>query len=167
MLRIEQFNEASILPLEEVEPEIAVIIRREYEREAVQEIGNQLLSAASSGEGLDELLAANELEWNEQEGVERSSNAANRQVIEEAFSLPEPEEGDTQLSGITLTNGTFVLLELTDVTQGSLASLSEEERNSMRVSMANDFGRNDFNAYLGTLRENADIQTNLAPVDEI
>lgn len=167
VLRIEQFNESSILPLEEVEPEIAVTIRREYEREAVQEIGNQLLSAASTGEGLDELLAANELEWIEQQAVERDSNTANRQVIEEAFTLPEPEDGETQLSGITLPNGTFVLLELTDVTQGSLASLSEEERAEMRVSMANDFGRNDFNAYLGTLRANADIQTNLAPVDDI
>lgn len=167
VLRIEQFNEASILPLEEVEPEIAVTIRREYEREAVQEIGNQLLSAASTGEGLDELLAANELEWIEQQAVERNSSTANRQVIEEAFTLPEPEDGETQLSGITLPNGTFVLLELIDVTQGSLASLSEEERAEMRVSMANDFGRNDFNAYLGTLRANADIQTNLAPVDDI
>lgn len=167
VLRIEQFNESSILPLEEVEPEIAVTIRREYEREAVQEIGNQLLSAASSGTGLEELLAANELEWIEQAAVERSSTVANRQVIEEAFSLPEPVEGDTQLSGITLVNGTFVMLELTGVTEGSLASLSEEERSSMRVSMANDFGRNDFNAYLGTLRENADIQTNLAPLDDI
>jgi len=167
VLRIEQFNEASILPLEEVEPEIAVILRREYEREAVQEIGNQLLTAASTGEGLDDLLAANELEWIEQEAVERSSNAANRQIVEEAFALPEPEAGDVQLSGITLANGTFVLLELTDVTQGSLASLSEEEISSMRASMSNDFGRNDFNAYLGTLRNNADIQTNLAAVDEI
>ena len=166
VLRVEQFNEASILPLEEVQPEIAVILRTEMEREAVQEIGNQLLTAASSGEGLDELLAANDLAWIDQNGVARTSTTANREIIEEAFSLPEPEEGDSQLSGITLVNGTFVLLELTGVTEGSLASLSDEERESLRASMANDFGRNDFNAYLGTLRSNADIQTSLASAEE-
>jgi peptidyl-prolyl cis-trans isomerase D len=165
VLRVEQFNESTILPLEEVEPEIAVILRRQYEREAVQEIGEQLLAAATSGEGLDELLAANSLSWIEQTGVERNSAAANREIIQEVFSLPEPAPGASELSGVTLANGTFVLLELNAVTQGSLASLSEEERANMRASMADDFGRNDFNAYLGTLRANADIQTNLVSAD--
>lgn len=166
VLRVEQFNEASILPLEEVEPEIAVILRTQKEREAVQEIGNELLVAASSGQGLDELLASNQLEWIDQQAVARTATSANREIIEEAFSLPEPDQGETETSGITLANGTFVLLQLTGVTQGSLASLSDEERSSLRLSMANDFGRNDFNAYLGTLRSNADIQTNLASAEE-
>ncbi len=166
VLRVAEFNESSILPLEEVEPEIAVLLRRQYEREAVQEIGGQLLAAASTGEGLDELLAEHSLSWIEQTGVERNSTAANREIITEAFALPEPGAGDTELSGITLVNGTFVLLELSGVTQGSLATLSEEERATMRATMADDFGRNDFNAYLGTLRNSADIQMNLASAED-
>jgi len=166
VLRVQEFFEASILPLEEVEPEIAVNLRTQMEREAVQEIGNLLLVAASSGEGMDDLLTEHELEWIELADVTRDSIVANREVIDEAFALPEPATDDVELSGITLANGTFVLLELNAVTQGSLASLSDEERDNMRSSMATDFGRNDFNAYLGTLRGNADIQINLASAEE-
>ena len=162
VLRVNQFNEATIPPLEEVEPEIAVLLRTQMEREAVQEIGNELMAAASSGEGLDELLAEYELEWIEQEAVTRTSATANRDIINEVFALPRPQgAGDSQLSSLTLPNGTFVLMELTAVTRGSLAAMSEEEITNMRLSMAEDLGSNDFNGYLTTLRSNADIQTSI------
>ena len=61
VLRIQEFNEAAVPTLEEVQPEIAVIIRTEMEREEVQKVGKNLLDAAERGEGLDELLNANEL----------------------------------------------------------------------------------------------------------
>ncbi len=159
VLRVEQFNESSILPLEEVEPEIAVNLRTEMEREAVQEIGNELMVAASSGEGLEELLAQYELEWISQEDVLRSSTVANQSLISEVFSLPDPATRDSNpLSSLTLPNGTFVMLELTEVTPGSLDSMTAEEREAMRLTMANDLGSADFSGYLATLRSNADIQ---------
>lgn len=159
VLRVQEFHEASVPPLEEVQAEIAVLLRTQMEREAVQELGNEIMNAASTGEGLDELLAENDLQWTEQEGVQRTSSVANRDIINEAFALPDPASGEQAMSSITLPNGTFVLIELTAVTPGDLDSLSEDERATMRLSMASDFGSSDFNAYLATLRGNADIQT--------
>jgi len=68
VLRVEQFNEARPLPLEDVQAEIAVILRTEMEREAVQELGEELLIAVESGNGLDELMAENGLQWVEANG---------------------------------------------------------------------------------------------------
>jgi len=162
VLRVNQFNEAMVPPLEEVEPEIAVLLRTQMEREAVQEVGNELMVAAASGDGLDELLAESDLQWIEQEAATRTSATANRDIINEVFSLPSPQgPEDSQLSSLTLPNGTFVLIELTDVTPGSLDSMSEEEITNMRLSMSEDLGSNDFNGYLTTLRGNADIQSSV------
>lgn len=166
VLRVNQFNEATIPPLEEVEPEIAVLLRAQMEREAVQEIGNELMAAAAAGEGLDELLAEYELQWINQEAVSRTSATANRDIINEAFALPRPQgPEDTQLSSLTLPNGTFVLVELTAVTPGSLESMSEDELTTMRRNLSEDLGSNDFSGYLATLRSNADIQSSVASED--
>ena len=40
VLRLAQFNDSSLLPLEEVAAEISVILRTEKEREAVAELGS-------------------------------------------------------------------------------------------------------------------------------
>ncbi len=166
VLRVNQFNEATIPPLEEVEPEIAVLLRTQMEREAVQEIGDQLMVAASSGAELEPLLEEYQLQWIDQQAVSRTSATANRDIINEAFSLPRPQgPDDNQLSSLTLPNGTFVLIELTAVTPGSLDSMSEEEITNMRLSMSEDLGSNDFTGYLSTWRENADIQTSIGSDD--
>ena len=166
VLRVNQFNEATIPPLEEVEPEIAVLLRTQMEREAVQEIGDQLMVAASSGAELEPLLEEYQLQWIDQQAVSRTSATANRDIINEAFSLPRPQgPDDNQLSSLTLPNGTFVLIELTAVTPGSLDSMSEEEITNMRLSMSEDLGSNDFTGYLSTRRENADIQTSIGSDD--
>ncbi|MEX2470515.1 MAG: SurA N-terminal domain-containing protein [Pseudohongiellaceae bacterium] len=157
VLRVAEYNEATVPPLAEVRPQIAVLLRAEMEREAVQELGNELLSRVQAGEDVDEFIVEHELEWISREDVSRNATVANREVINTAFSLPIPE-GEPERSTLTLPNGTFVLVELTEVTPGSLLALSDEERLAIKNRMADDLGNSDFDAYLGTLRSRADIE---------
>ena len=109
VVRVTEFNEAAVLPLEEVQPEIAVILRTEMERQAIQDLGNQLAEAADAGEGLEELLTENELEWIEETEINRDAFTVNREVLDAVFALQRPQ-GEPELASITLSNGTFVLV---------------------------------------------------------
>mgnify|MGYP003299566865 CR=1 FL=1 len=160
VVRVTQFNEAAVLPLEEVQPEIAVIVRTEMERQAVQDLGNQLAEAADAGEGLEELLAENELEWIEETEINRDAFTVNREVLDAVFALQRPQ-GEPELASITLSNGTFVLVELNQVNEGTIDSIPEEERKEIVELITTDLGNSEFQAYLNTLRENSDIQANL------
>ncbi|MDP6416793.1 MAG: peptidyl-prolyl cis-trans isomerase, partial [Gammaproteobacteria bacterium] len=161
VLRVQEFNEANVRPLEEVEPEIAVLLRTIMERDAVQSLGEQLMLAAESGAGLDVLLQENELEWISQDAVERNATTVNRQILNEVFGMRRPEN-DSELASLTLDNGTFVLLELNQVNSGSVDSLDEEQRITLTNNLRVDLGNSDFEAYLNNLRSNADIQTTRA-----
>ncbi|GIT23287.1 MAG: hypothetical protein CM1200mP40_29690 [Gammaproteobacteria bacterium] len=99
-----------MLPLEEVQPEIAVILRTEMESKRTR-FGNQLAEAADAGEGLEELLTENELEWIEETEINRDAFTVNREVLDAVFALQRPQ-GEPELASITLSNGTFVLVEL-------------------------------------------------------
>ncbi len=160
VVRVSEFNEAAVLPLEEVQPEIAVIVRTEMERQAIQDLGNQLAEAADAGEGLEELLAENELEWIEETEINRDAFTVNREVLDAVFALQRPQ-GEPELASITLSNGTFVLVELNQVNEGTIDSIPEEEREEIVELITTDLGNSEFQAYLNTLRENSDIQANL------
>jgi len=157
VLRIQEFNEAAVPTLEEVQPEIAVIIRTEMERAEVQKVGENLLDATERGEGLDELLTANELEWIVEEGIERNSFTVNREIVTTAFGMPRPT-AFPELTTITLDNGTFVLLELNQVNSGAVDSLEQDELDALTETLSTGLGSSNFEAFLNNLRSNADIQ---------
>lgn len=161
VLRLEQFTEASILPLEEVAGEISVNIRTDMEREAAIALGEELYAAIDDETQLMQLLTENQLEWVVAAAVDRNGFSLNRQILDEVFAMPEPADVPER-SSLTLDNGTFVIIELSQVTEGSLDSIPEEQRTSMTNRMLSDLGNSDFQAFLGNLRESADIQSSLA-----
>ena len=158
VVRALTYREASVLPLEEVEAEIAVILRTEMERNSVQELGSELVSALEENLPIDELLAENDLQWIEELEVERNSFAVNREIVNEVFSLPVPDN-ELNRSDITLSNDTFVVIELTQVNEGSVDAIPEEQVTTLIESVKTDLGNNDFQAYMSSLRESSDIQT--------
>jgi hypothetical protein len=131
------------------------------EREAVRDLGNEVFANLENQEVLAGLLADNELEWVEAIGVVRTSNTVNRRILEEAFTLADPEDEPVQTT-LILDNGTFVVMELTQVVEGTLDALPQAERASLTSRMISDLGNSDFQAYLGTLKKNADVKSRLA-----
>ena len=160
VLRVSEFREAFVLPLADVDAEIAVILRTEMERQAVQDIGQELFDALQADLSIDELLAQNELEWINEVGVDRNSFTVNREIVSEVFNLQDPGE-ELLRTNLTLNNDTFVVIELNQVNEGSADAIPAEQVNNMLDSLRADMGNNDFQAYMTSLRENSDIQTNL------
>ena len=160
VMQLEAYQPATLRPLEDVQGEIAVIIRTEMERERAASLGSELLDALEQGQPLDELLASNELEWFEQNGTTRNSTAINREIVDAVFAMQRPE-GEPRHHGISLSNGTYVVIELNAVNAGTLESLPEAERLAIVNSMLDDMARSSFGAYITSLREQADITTRL------
>ena len=156
VLRLAQFNDSSLLPLEEVAAEISVILRTEKEREAVAELGERLLTLRENGEDIDNLLRENELEWIDAERVDRNAFTVNREILEHVFSRPAPEDS-ASISNISLSNGTYVLVELNEVSVGDLSAIPEPERERLIGSLESDLGISDYQSFLNSLRENSDV----------
>ena len=160
VLRLSDYNESTLLPLEEVAAEISVILRTEKERGAVVELGELLLAARENGEAIDSLLQENELEWIDAEGVDRNAFTVNREILEQVFSMPAPESSSS-VSNIVLPNGTYVLIELNGVTVGELSSIAEPDRERLVSSLESDLGVSDYQSFLNSLKENSDINASM------
>ena len=159
VLRLLDRQEASYTPQEEVEGEIAVIIRTELEKERARELGQELLAILIQGDDVSSLLEENELEWIEQEAITRDSTAINREIISAVFSLPSPGNDSPVYEGVALSNGTYVVVELNGVNVGDLNSMPETERQSIQESILAERSQSLFSSYLNYLRANAEITT--------
>ena len=155
------FNEAAVLPLEEVEPEIAVIIRTQMEREAVQSLNDQILTRIENAESVEQLLADNEIEWLTEEGTNRDAVTVNREILTQVFAMSLAGSDTPAYDNLTLTNDTAVIVELNSINAGSIASIPQIDQENMIGSMISDLGNSDFQAYMGNLQENADIESSI------
>ena len=155
------FNEAAVLPLEEVEPEIAVIIRTQMEREAVQSLNDQILTRIENAESVEQLLADNEIEWLTEEGTNRDEVTVNREILTQVFAMSLAGSVTPAYDNLTLTNDTAVIVELNSINAGSIASIPQIDQENMIGSMISDLGNSDFQAYMGNLQENADIESSI------
>lgn len=162
VLNLREHNEASLRPLDEVQGEIAAILRTELEKERAQEVGEEVLEALRSGGDVDTLVNANELQWITQTGASRDQANLNQEVLDGAFSLPAPQTGESVYDGFPLANGTYIVLELQSVNRGSIAEMSQEERDALVTGFVDASGRNTFAAYLAQLRSEADVVINEA-----
>ena len=155
------FNEAAVLPLEEVEPEIAVIIRTQMEREAVQSLNDQILTRIENAESVEQLLADNQIEWLTEEGTNRDAVTVNREILTQVFAMSLAGSDTPAYDNLTLTNDTAVIVELNSINAGSIASIPQIDQENMIGSMISDLGNSDFQAYMGNLQENADIESSI------
>ena len=155
------FNEAAVLPLEEVEPEIAVIIRTQMEREAVQSLNDQILTRIENAESVEQLLADNQIEWLTEEGTNRDAVTVNREILTQVFAMSLAGSVTPAYDNLTLTNDTAVIVELNSINAGSIASIPLIDQENMLGSMISDLGNSDFQAYMGNLQENADIESSI------
>ena len=161
VLNVTLFNEAAVLPLEEVEPEIAVIIRTQMERDAVQNLSERLLTSIEDDEPVDQLLADNQIEWLTQDGADRAAANVNREILTQVFSMSLADTGTPVYDNLTLTNDTAVIVELTSINAGSIDSLADTDRENMVSSMISDLGNSDFQAYMSNLQDSADIESQI------
>jgi peptidyl-prolyl cis-trans isomerase D len=167
VVRLREYTDASIRPLAEVRGEIAAILRTETEKERALALGEQLLAELESGASVDALVTENELQWVVQAGASRDQAGMNSQVLEEAFSMAAPTQGSSQYSGIQLSNGTYVVLELQSVVKGSLEQLTQPEREAMIAQFVETDGREAFGNFIENLKNNADITNAITNEEDI
>lgn len=161
VMNVLEFTEATVLPLEEVEPEIAVILRTEMERQAVQDLSDQILTAIENGDSIEQLLADNELEWLIEQGSARVDASVNREILSRVFAMSLPEADTPAYGNLVLSNDTAVIVELNSINTGSIETLAQIDRENMVSSMISDLGNSDFQAYMSNLQQSADIESSI------
>lgn len=157
VLRVVDHQLPELRPLSEVREEITVILQRERAQQQVRAIGETIVSTMQGGGNIDGLLAAQNVTWTQVDAVERNVAGANAEIADRVFTMQRPAEGATVVQGHTLSDGSYLIVELQDVTDGTPADFRENEEGNLRNFVAQHMAVSDFTGFMDSLEARAEI----------
>lgn len=167
VLRVVDHQEPQLRPLDEVRGEITVILQRERASEQVRAVGETIVSSMQGGANIDGLLAAQNATWTQVDAIERNVAGANAEITDKVFTMPRPEAGATVVQGHTLSDGSYIVIELQNVTDGTPADFRENEEGNLRNFITQQMATLDFAGFMGSLEARAEIVGRNAVLPEV
>jgi peptidyl-prolyl cis-trans isomerase D len=157
VVRVKEHMKPQQLPLEQVSESIRTQLTSVRATEAVKAKGEAQLKALRSGQTPIE-QAAEDKAWDVVEAATRSQEGVEAAVLQALFRMHKPEAADKPtFSGISLSNGDFVIIRLNGVSQPD-AALSDEEKAMYGRFLASRVGQQDFDAFRKQLEAGAKIE---------
>jgi len=147
--------QASQLAFESVAPAITEQLRFEHARDQAAEQGAAILAKLKSGE--DALNLFGEKEWTSVQTLGRVSEDVSEQVLRRAFSIAKPGS-EAQYIGFTATNGNYVVIKVSAVTDGDSAMASAEEQDGLRSHLSRIYSDSELQSFINSIRDEADIE---------
>lgn len=152
VVRVKEHLQPKALPFEAVKDSIVAEQQRSKAAEQASEKGERLIATLRDG-------GQTEQQWQPVEAASRNQEGVEPAVLQQVFRMPRPEANDKPtFSSVRLSNGDFVVIRLSGVSEPK-AELSDEDKQNFRRFLASRSGQQDFAAYREMLHAEAEIET--------
>ncbi len=143
--------------LTEVKDTVVAALTNQMARANLAAQGAELLARVSSGEQIEAVAKAEELDWQVVLDAKRSTGGVNAEIKRFAFQLPATATDD-MIESFYTRSGDFVVVALTDVEAGDSRKLSNEQKASLSYAGISATGGRELQAVQVSLLESADIE---------
>jgi peptidyl-prolyl cis-trans isomerase D len=152
VMRLNEYQDASIKPLAEVSAQIKSILVAKKASEKAQTVADELLAAFKSGTDITEQLSAIGATMETKAAVTRVGSGLDASLAREAFKLPKPNDGAVSATTVNLSNGNLALLEVQSVKVG-------EAKDSPNLSqqLTQQLAQASYLSYVESLKVDAEI----------
>ncbi len=150
---------ASQLPFDSISPAIAEQLKFEKASAKAKEQGEAILAQMKSGETNEALFS--ESDWHDTQAYSRASSEISAQILEQAFRLPEPTANSAEFTGFSASNGNYIVVKVSGVTDGNPAEATAEDRDGLEAYLVKTEGSSQVQAFIESLKADADIKINL------
>ena len=157
VVHVRQHNPAEVMALELVQEDIVRQITEQSALAAVSAEADRALTALRSGQGVEAFANENKYEWQVELAANRANVLVPRAVLQRAFQLPQPGEGESEFEYVLSSAGDAQVFELVRVSTGSYTELSETQQLGLTQQVSGEFASLIDAEYQNSLRESADI----------
>ena len=158
VIRVLDHQAASVQPFEQVKDQVAGVVRELAVQDLLQQKGTELVTELESGTStMQEVAERESLEVSETGMLQRNAQQPARELVERVFSMPRPAGDKPQYSGSPTADGSYAILALQDVLDGSLDNLPESARMQARRSLVQVQGAGELMMVLDDIRSSATI----------
>ncbi|MFZ4699091.1 MAG: SurA N-terminal domain-containing protein [Candidatus Methylumidiphilus sp.] len=158
VFHLKEHQPASDKPLADVKAEIVAKLRDKMARDGVREQAEQLLADVRQGKPLVD--AAKSIGVGENKSTVKLSGKTDLPpaLIKAVNKFPRPRGGKSSPSSAVMENGEQVVFILTEVKDGSAASVDAKELEMAKDYLSKNAGQAEFNAFLDYLRDKVGVK---------
>jgi len=156
VLKLNEYIDARQQGLSEVRDRVIQLVTDQESKNQLAEQGGTLLARVIAGESVETVAKSESLDWQVVIDGTRRDTSTNAEIGRKVFSLPRPVTEST-VEGFYLSNGDFVVVSLTEVTEGRLDRLTSQQRTVLVSASIVSRGSRDLDAYQGSLLVKATI----------
>ncbi len=158
VLRVREHIEAQPRPFESVKEEILDLLRVEKASALAREAGDALLAALREGGDPARLAEEKGWSWRPLGLIKRDGGAiGDREVVEYAFRLPHPQEGEKVFGAVAKGTGDYAVVVLSQVVDGDPEAIDEATRQALVQGRQRALGIAELVAAMEELRRRADV----------
>ena len=157
VLRVRSHQEPQVKPIAEVESDIVAILQDQKTLEAMRAEAQTLLARLENGTSLEAIATETGYPWQVELGLARNATILEPGVIDRAFAMAPPAEGETVADVVFTATGDALLLQLFRVTPGAYEVLTDVQKNQLRRALTGELGGLVDNQYVRGLRDGAEI----------
>lgn len=157
VIRVLEHNQPELESLEDVRDEIRIALQIDKVRSRAAETGRTITTDLQNGNNIDTLLETQNLNWNQLNDLERNNQQLPPELVNNIFEMPAPEGEGVVIEGFQLSSGAYVVVELQEVTPGSVEDFEEAELNGLQSFLAQQHANADLEALLTGLQNRAEI----------
>ena len=161
VLRVAEQKAPELKPLADVRAEIEQQLASDAATLEVDEQANQLLAQLQEGTATTEVARESGLDWQRVEAAKRQESRAPREVVQAAFEVNRPNDGERSVGEATLANGDRALVVVRSVKDGSRGTLTDAELEAVKTQISRLTTDLEFDGFQRTLRESASIRRSL------
>lgn len=160
VLHIKEHQPASDKPLAEVKAEIVAKLRAKQAQEAAHKQAEQLIAEVKQGKAMAEAAKSAGAALNKATVKLVGKTELPPELTRAVNKAPLTRVGKPNPALAELQDGGQILFVLTEVKDGTLASVDSKELEMAKEYLARNAGQTELNAFLGSLREQAKVKIN-------
>jgi len=162
VLRLKEYRDAQVRPLEEVKAQIKATLIDEKALTLAKvdaSLIEQKLKEGIAGAEAVKISDDKSYAWNEKKWIKRDDTEVPREVIDASYLLPRLSENEKfSTKGLKRNNGEYALIAFSGIKDGDVSTMTDEERTKIGDGIANAVGIDVFTTMLNALKDEAEIK---------
>jgi len=162
VVRLKEYKDAQVKPLEEVSAQIKATLIAEKAlklAEADAKLIEEKLKSGVSGAEAVKVIKGKSYVWKQKKWVKRDEADVPKEIIEAAFLLPRLTESEkVSTKALKLNNGEYSLLAFTGIKDGDVNAMTDDEKKKIGDGIANAVGLDMFTTMLTSLKDESKIK---------
>lgn len=161
VLRIKQHIPSAVLPLEKVKTTIEQTLRNNKANEATANLGKKILAEWQASPNAQALQIAKQYnaDFHHLAKITRKNDKTETEILNTVFNLPLNTNKESIITGLAVSNGDYVILQVTHSYDGDVNEIKQIDRPQMQNDLAKQLGQFDYASFIKDLRSRSKITT--------